>query len=274
MTDATIEVNPVTPHIGAEIAGVDLAHLSNREYDEIHAALLRHQVLFFRDQQLDLESQMALGRHFGELHIHPGAPGVPGHPEVMPVHADATSRYIAGESWHSDVSCDLEPPMGSILYLKTVPPLGGDTIFASMYAAYDALSPRMKAYLEGLTATHDGEPYYRGRYAEKGADDRGKTYPRAIHPVIRTHPETGRKAIFVNRMFTTRINDLARDEGEAILAYLIGHCARPEFQMRFRWRRNSVAFWDNRCAQHMALWDYYPETRSGFRVTIKGDKPY
>ena len=273
MAPESIEVTPVSPHIGAEIAGVDLGKTSPRQVKEIHAALLRHQVLFFRDQTLDLESQKAFGRHFGALHIHPGAPGVPGHPEVMPVHTDAKSRYIAGESWHSDVSCDLEPPMGSILYLKTVPPVGGDTMFASMYAAYDALSARMKAYLEGLTATHDGEPYYRGRYAEKGVDDTGKLYPRAVHPVVRTHPETGRKALYVNRMFTTRINDVSREEGETILAYLAGHCARPEFQMRFRWRENSVAFWDNRCVQHLALWDYHPQTRSGFRVTIKGDKP-
>jgi len=151
--------------------------------------------------------------------------------------------------------------------------VGGDTLFASMYAAYDALSERMKAHVAGLTATHDGEPYYRGRYKDRGVDDRNKVYPRAVHPVVRTHPETGRRALYVNRMFTTRINDLSREEGEAILGFLIGHCARPEFQVRFRWRENSVAFWDNRCVQHQALWDYYPQTRSGFRVTIKGDKP-
>jgi taurine dioxygenase len=192
----------------------------------------------------------------------------------MVVHTDAKSSYIAGESWHSDVSCDPEPPMGSILLMREVPPVGGDTLFASMYAAYDRLSPRMKTYLEGLTATHDGEGYYRGRYADRGIDDRGKVYPKAVQPVVRTHPETKRKALYVNRMFTTRINDVSREESEAILAYLIGHCAKPEFQMRFRWRNNSIAFWDNRCVQHLALWDYYPQTRSGFRVTVKGDKPY
>jgi taurine dioxygenase len=273
MAYETIEVTPVTPHIGAEIARVDLQHPSERQFAEIHAALLAHQVLFFRDQHFDLEGQKAFGRRFGELHVHPGAPGVSGHPEVMPIHADAKSTYIAGESWHSDVSCDLEPPLGTILHLKVVPPVGGDTLFASMYAAYEALSPRLQAYLDGLTATHDGEGYYRGRYQDKGVDDRGKVYPRAVHPVVRTHPQTRRKGLYVNRMFTTRINGVAREEGEAILAFLIAHCARPEFQMRFRWRENSVAFWDNRCVQHLALWDYYPQTRSGFRVTIKGDKP-
>lgn len=269
-----IEVRPLSPHIGAEIAGVDLTRADVGQIAEIRAALLEHLVIFFRDQHFDLDSQKAFGRRFGELHIHPGAPGAPGHPEVMPIHTDAKSSYVAGESWHSDVSCDVEPPMGSILHLKVVPALGGDTLFASMYAAYDALSARMKAYLEGLTATHDGEPYYRGRYKDKGVDDRGKVYPRAVHPVLRTHPETGRKALYVNRMFTTRINDVSREESEAILAYLVGHCARPEFQVRFRWRKNSVAFWDNRSAQHMALWDYFPQVRSGFRVTIKGDRPF
>src|SRR6516165_11502709 len=151
----TIEVAPVTPYIGAEVGGVDLRKPSNRQFEEIHSALLEYQVLFFRDQPLDLEAHMAFGRHFGELHTHPGAPGVPGHPEVMPVRTDAKSTYIAGESWHSDVSCDPEPPMGSILHMREVPPVGGDTLFASMYVAYERLSPRMKTYLEGLTATHD-----------------------------------------------------------------------------------------------------------------------
>ena len=271
----TIAVTPVTPRIGAHVEGVTLSNpLSNRQVDELHQALAEHQVLFFRDQPLDIEAHKRFGRYFGELHIHPSTPGPEGHPEVLPVYADAKSTYIAGESWHSDVSCDPEPPMGSILHLRIVPPVGGDTLFASMYAAYEALSPRMKTYLEGLTATHDGEAYYRGRYADKGVDDRNKVYPRAVHPVVRTHPETGRKALYVNRMFTTRINDVSREESEAILGHLVAHCARPEFQCRFRWRPDSVAFWDNRCVQHLALWDYYPKTRSGFRVTVKGDKPF
>lgn len=269
----TLTVAPATPHVGAEVAGLSLAAPSGRQLEEVRRALLEHQVLFFRDQPLDIPGQKRLGRHFGQLHVHPGAPGPPGHPEVLPVHADANSTYIAGESWHSDVSCDPEPPMGSILHLRVVPPVGGDTLFASMYAAYEALSPRMKTYLEGLEATHDGEPYYRGRYADKGVDDRGKAYPRAVHPVVRTHPETGRRALYVNEMFTVAINGLPRAEAAALLRFLVEHCARPEFQVRFRWRPNSVAFWDNRCVQHMALWDYYPETRTGTRVTIKGDKP-
>ncbi|HZT18196.1 MAG TPA: TauD/TfdA family dioxygenase, partial [Dongiaceae bacterium] len=168
MGHGTIQVQRLTPHIGAEVTGVDLRSVGGQALADIRAALLEHQVLFFRDQPLDLESQKAFARHFGELHIHPGSPGPAGHPEALPVHADAKSTYIAGESWHSDVSCDPEPPMGSVLHLRVVPPVGGDTLFASMYAAYDALSARMKTYLEGLAATHDGEGYYRGRYTNRG----------------------------------------------------------------------------------------------------------
>jgi taurine dioxygenase len=272
----TITVAPVTPRIGAEIGGIDLGgQLGNRQLEEVHAALLAHQVLFFRDQRnLDLASQKAFARHFGELHIHPNTPGPAGHPDVLPIHADANSRRINGEAWHSDVSCDAEPPLGSILHLHTVPASGGDTLFASMYSAYEALSPRLQTYFDGLTALHSGDHVYRAHNAREGIDDRGRVYPQAVHPVVRTHPQTRRKALYVNRTFTVRINELPEPEGRAMLAYLYDHAERPEFQMRFRWQPDSVAFWDNRAVQHMALWDYFPQTRSGYRVTIKGDRPF
>jgi taurine dioxygenase len=271
----SIAVRPVTPHIGAEVEGIDLtAPLSNRQAEELHTALAAHLVLLFRDQALTPESQRALGQRFGALHIHPNVPGPPGFPELLPVHADANAKRIAGEAWHSDVSCDVEPPMGSILHLHTVPAVGGDTLFSSAHAAYEALSPQLRELLDGLTATHDGAPVYRMHNAKDGIDDRGRIYPSASHPVVRVHPVTGRRALFVNAFFTVRINELPAAESRAILAFLFEHLARPEFQMRFRWRANSVAFWDNRGAQHMALWDYYPNTRSGYRVTIKGDRPY
>lgn len=270
-----IDVRPLTPHVGAEIAGIDLTRqIDNREAEEINRALIDHQVLFFREQALGPDSLKALGRHFGSLHIHPNIPGPEGHPELLPIHADANSKRIAGEMWHSDVSCDEIPPMGSILHLHTVPPVGGDTLFASQIAAYDALSPRLKTYLEGLTATHSGEHVYRNHNARDGRAESGKTYPSAVHPVIRTHPVSHRKLIFVNPMFTVKINELPSGESEAILCFLYAHGTRPEFQVRFRWQRNSVAFWDNRAVQHMALWDYHPQTRSGFRVTITGDRPF
>jgi len=275
MTYETIQVTQLTPHLGAEIAGIDLSGaLSNREIDELHSALAEHQVIFFRDQKLDYDSAKTLGRYFGELHIHPNTPGPEGHPEVLPIHADANSKRIAGERWHSDVSCDLEPPLGSILYLHTVPPVGGDTLFASQSAAYDALSPRMKTYLEGLTAFHDGGPSYRATNAILGIPETGKIYPNAVHPVVRTHPVTGRKTLFVNRGFTIRINELPEDESRAVLHFLFEHSTKPDFQVRFRWHPHSVAFWDNRAVQHLAVWDYFPRTRSGFRITIKGDRPF
>jgi len=191
----------------------------------------------------------------------------------MIIHADANSKRVAGESWHSDVSCEERPPMGSILRIHTLPETGGDTLFASMYAAYEALSEPMQRFLEGLTAVHDGAPYYRSVNARIGRDDGGRSYPRAEHPVVRTHPESGRKALFVNEMFTTHIVGLSRQESDALLGFLFEHIRQPQFQCRFRWEKNSVAFWDNRCVQHQAIWDYWPRTRSGFRVTIRGERP-
>lgn len=163
--------------------------------------------------------------------------------------------------------------MGSVLHMQTVPPFGGDTLFASMSAAYDALSDRMKTYLDGLTATHNGKRVWRGRYSAQGIDDTGKDYPRAVHPVVRTHPVTGCKCLFVNAVFTTQINEVPKDEGDEILALLYKHCTQPASQVRFQWEPNSIAFWDNRCVQHLAVWDYFPQTRSGYRVTIEGDRP-
>jgi taurine dioxygenase len=270
----TIEIDKLTPIIGAEIGGIDLSQpLGNRTIDELHRALAENSVIFFRDQHISQDQHLAFGRLFGDLHIHPAAPSEEGKPELMKIYADKNSPRANGEGWHTDVSCDVEPPMGSILYIKQCPPKGGDTLFASMYAAYEALSDRMKAYLGGMTAIHDGEDAYRGTYANYGVQDK-PAYPRAEHPVIRTHPVTGKKALYVNRGFTKRLVGVPRDESEGILRYLFEHMANPLFQCRFRWRENSIAFWDNRCVQHRAMWDYWPHTRSGNRVTVAGDKPY
>lgn len=270
-----LQIEPVTPVIGAEISGFQISDpMDQSQFGAIHDALMSHQVLFFRDQEMTLDQQKDFARQFGDLHIHPGIPGPEGHPEVIKLHTDETSTRIAGEDWHSDVSCDEMPPMGSILHLHTVPKSGGDTLFASMTAAYDALSDRMKDMLDGLTALHSGEMAYRGRYAYRGVEDEGKTYPNTHQPVIRTHPVTKRKSIYVNRIFTSHIDGLEKSESEAILEFLFRHIEKPEFQVRFRWQPGSVAFWDNRAVQHYAIWDYFPETRSGYRVTIKGDKPY
>ncbi len=271
----TIEITPMTPRIGAEVSGIDLTKsLGNQQFQELHDALMEHSVLFFRNQDVDVEQHKNFGRLFGDLHIHPGSPPPPGHPEILIVHADKDSKHIAGENWHSDVTCDAEPPMGSILHLWEVPKSGGDTLFASMEAAYDDLSERMKIYLDEQNATHSGEKIYRGRYNNQKHDDTNVTYPRNVHPVVRTHPVTGRKSIFVNKTFTTHINEIPKAESDSVLAFLYSHCAKPDYQVRFKWQPHSIAFWDNRCVQHLALWDYYPQVRSGYRVTVKGDKPF
>jgi taurine dioxygenase len=272
MCYVSIQVEKLTPHVGAEVRGVDLAlPLDERTFKEVHDALIEHGVIFFRDQRLTPDQQKAFGRRFGELHIHPAAPSLQGHPEILVIHADEHSKRVAGEDWHSDVSCDPEPPMGSILYMHELPPVGGDTLFASMYAAYNTLSDPMRRFLEPLTAMHEGEHVFRGRY---GVKDEGRVFPRAEHPVIRTHPVSGKRALFVNRGFTTRIVQLKRAESAAVLDFLYRHVETPELQCRFRWQPRSVAFWDNRAVQHHAMWDYYPQRRHGHRVTIKGDAPF
>lgn len=258
----TISVTPVSPHIGAEIGDVDLTRpLDPRQVEELRRAFVEHQVIFFREQEIGFDDQIRLGSYFGPLGRHVGVSTISrttDNPLVRKFHYDETSTRVSGENFHSDQSCAPIPPLGSILYNHTVPPNGGgDTMFASMYAAYDALSPRMKAYLEGLTATHDGTRVF------------GPGTPVSVHPVITRHPESGRKVIFVNTDFTSRINELPREEGEHVLKFLVAHCARAEWTCRFRWRPHSIAFWDNRCTHHKAIWDYWPNVRSGYRVQIE-----
>ena len=268
-TYETIEVEPVSPVIGAMISGVDLRQpLGNQTFQEIHDALMEHLVIFIRDQDIDLDQQKAFGRCFGELHIHPTAPSPDGHPEVLRIKADGESKAIAGNRWHTDVSCDETPPMGSILHMRELPPSGGDTMFANMYAAYEALSTPMKEFLSGLNAWHESEHVHRGTLGHEATD-----YPKALHPIVRTHPVTGRKGLYVNSGFTTRIDGLAQKESQALLDMLFDHVRTPEFQCRFRWQPKSIAFWDNRCTQHYALWDYFPQKRLGYRVTVCGERP-
>jgi taurine dioxygenase len=265
----SITATPSTPHIGAEIGSIDLTKaLSNRQVQEVHEALLKYQVIFFREQPINFEQHTTFAKYFGRLHIHVGGDGtasqiIPGRPEIRRQHFDGNSRRVSGEVWHTDQSCAEVPPLGSILYQQVVPSDGGgDTMFASMYAPYDALSPQMQAFLAPLTATHDGALAY-----DKGASTK---YPVSTHPVITKHPETGRKVIFVNRGFTSHINELPKDESDAVLSFLFDHVAKPHWQVRFRWTNHSIAFWDNRCTQHFAIWDYWPNVRSGYRVLVEG----
>ena len=276
VTYKTIEVKPVNRVIGVEVTGLDMTlPLSEAQIEDVNCALGNHNVLFFQDQPtLTAEQQMAFARNFGPLHIHPNAVKHEDYPELFVIHTHGKSVVNNGSDWHTDVSSDKEPPMGTILQIHRTPCPGGDTIFANMYAAYDALSNQMKTYLCSCTALHDPEIAHRGRFAEKGVVDTGKKFKIAIHPVIRTHPVSDRQALYVNEVFTSKIMDIPVEESEAILSYLFQHMARPEFQVRYQWRENSIAFWDNRCTQHLAMWDYWPEERYGHRVTIKGDRPF
>ncbi|HEY5646288.1 MAG TPA: TauD/TfdA family dioxygenase [Pseudomonadales bacterium] len=263
----------LTPHTGAEVSGVDLSQdLPQEEVDDIQRLLVNYGAVFFRDQRLTREQHRVIGRRFGALHIHPAAPAPEGYPEILIIHADDKHKGVAGSGWHSDVSCDPEPPAASMLYMKHMPAVGGDTLFSNMYAAYEALSDDLKTYLEGLTAVHSGADVYRGGGYK--SSDQGARLPVSEHPVIRTHPVTLRKALFVNYGFTRQIVGVPRRESEAMLRFLFEHVNDPLFICRFRWAPNSIAFWDNRCVQHYPTDDYFPATRTAERVTICGDRPF
>lgn len=261
----------VAKPLGSELRGQQLNVLSDAEIEELKELVAERGVVFFRDQEMSLAEQVELGRRLGELHVHPAVKAPDGFPEVLVVHTDANSTYTAGEAWHTDVSCDERPPALSILRVETTPPVGGDTLFASMYQAYETLSPSLRSFLLTLTATHSGEFAYRS-VVEDGSSD---PYPENVHPVVRTHPVSGRRALYVNSSFTVRVNELREPESGALLRLLYDHIAYGvEFQVRFHWEPNSVALWDNRCVQHHASWDYFPDTRHGYRVTTRGERPF
>ncbi|MEN3271791.1 MAG: taurine dioxygenase [Actinomycetota bacterium] len=252
---------------------MQLGKLDDAMWTEVQRAYADHSVLVFRDQDLTPTGLLDVGKRLGEPHVHPAAPSLDEHPEVMIIHADERSRVAAGEGWHTDVSCDERPPATTILWVQELPPTGGDTLFASSAAAYETLSETMQAFLAPLTARHESSHVYGGRYGGKEEDSRDGVYPSSNHPVVRTHPVTGRKALYVNRAFTTRINELNRNESAAILSFLYGFQEDELFQCRVRWEPNTVTMWDNRVVQHRAMWDYFPQTRHGLRVSIVGEVP-
>jgi len=272
-----LNIKPYAPNLGAVITNIDLSiGISDAELKGIRDAFHKFQVLFFQNQsEISPENHIKLGKCFGDLHIHPAAPKMKNYPEIFEINTDKNSKIANGaEDFHSDVSCDIEPPLGTMLQLHVLPECGGDTMFANMYLAYEALSKPMQVFLGGLKASHESEHFYKGRYQNKNEVDRNKEYPSATHPIIRTHPETGKKAIYVNKFFTTRIEGLADQESKLILDYLFSHIEKTEFQIRYKWNKNDMAFWDNRCTIHKALWDYFPNERKGRRVTIRGSVPY
>lgn len=269
----TIDLDPLSPTVGAEVGGVRLTgDVPPEQVAEIRRALLEWGVIFFRDQDVSIEEHIGFGRLFGDLEIHPFTPNLEGHPEVVVIHHDQRSK--SGQNrWHSDVTWRLEPSLGSILRATIVPPVGGDTLFANMSRAYEGLPDPVKEKIDGMTAVHSFTRVFgHGLTGDERAEMREK-YPDARHPVVRTHPETGAKSLYVNAAFVSHLDGVDEVEGNRLLRLLYRQAAVPEYQCRFRWRTNSVAFWDNRAVQHYAAFDYLPHTRRVERVTIAGDKP-
>ncbi|MFK3797257.1 MULTISPECIES: taurine dioxygenase [unclassified Pseudomonas] len=276
----SLHITPLSSALGAQISGVDLSRdLTAKQRDAIEQALLKHQVLFFREQPITPQQQARFAAQFGDLHTHPIYPNVPEQPEVM-VLDTAVTDVRDNAIWHTDVTFLPTPALGAVLSAKQLPTYGGDTLWASGIAAFEALSAPLRALLDGLTATHDftrSFPLERfGTTAEDLArwEETRRKNPPLSHPVIRTHPVSGRKALFVNDGFTTRINELESAESEAILKLLFAHATRPEFTIRWRWQVNDVAMWDNRVTQHYAVDDYRPQRRVMHRATILGDVPF
>ena len=272
-----LTILPMTPTIGAEIEGIDLSRpLSAATVSALRQALLDWKVLFFRDQDITTDQHLAFARNFGELEVHPFAPHKPDYPEVLAITHNEKNKGREN-TWHSDVTWRLEPSLGSILRAIELPPVGGDTLFADMYAAYEGLSDEVKARIEGAVAVHDFAHFRLGMrkrgLSEEAIQAMNEKYPMVEHPVVRTHPETGRKAIYVNAAFTQHVVGMEKAESDALLAHLYAQAAIPEYQCRFRWEPNSIAFWDNRASQHYAASDYFPAVRKMERVTVIGDRP-
>ncbi len=282
MEQQTIAVQPIAGAIGAELSGIDLSRPLPREtIGEVKKALRDHLVIFFRDQHLTPAQHLAFGRHFGELQVHDFVEGMDDNEEILEVRKEAHEMRNFGGGWHTDVSYLERPALGSVLYAREVPEVGGDTMFANQYLAYETLSDGMKKMLDGMVAVHSARRPY-GLNAARARDGNASSMrflfsneadAEMEHPVVRTHVDTGRKALYVNRNFTIRFKDMTEAESAPLLDYLCDHAARPEFTCRFRWQKNSIAFWDNRCTQHNAINDYNGRRRVMHRVTIEGERP-
>jgi len=277
---AKFSVQVLTPTIGAVVQGVDLSRqLGDDEIAQIRAALLAHKVIFFEDQHITPVQHRDFAARFGPLHTHPLYPGVPEAPEMFILDNHA-GNPTDNDAWHTDVTFIETPPLGAILYAKLLPAEGGDTCWANMQAAYEGLSKPLQRFLAELDAVHDfnrGFPQGGQVAKQAGKDKAGKAleeHPPVIHPVVRTHPETGADGLFVNYGFTDRIKGLRRNESAALLNMLFVHIQQPEFQVRWRWKPNAIAFWDNRVTQHYAVNDYLPNRRIMNRATILGDRPF
>ncbi len=271
----TIDVEPLTPALGAEIAGVDLAAgPSEEQMAELRRALGEHSVIFFRDCPLTPEQHVAFARRWGEIDVNRFFTPVPGHPLIAEVRKEPEQRDNIGSDWHTDHSYDAAPALGSILHAREVPAVGGDTLFASMHAAYEGLSSGMKRMLEGLEAEHSSRhvfgPGGRGSGKDVGFGNADAAVQDTVHPVVIAHPVTGRPALYVNPTFTVRIRGWSDEESRAVLDCLYRHAVRPEFTCRFRWRAGSTALWDNRATWHYAPNDYPGQRRLMHRITVAG----
>ncbi len=269
-TATTFKTTGITRHVGTEIEGIKLRDLSDAAVQELLVLLADRGVVVVRNQQMTIPEQIEFGARLGELHVHP-AYAQSQYPEALHIYGDENSKMVPGEGWHSDVSCDERPPGVSMLRIETTPSVGGDTAFSHQAALYESFSDTMKNFLRTLKARHSGDLPWRNQY--KSVDP--KQYPRNLHPVVRTHPLTGRDALYVNSGFTDRIWDMDEWESNLLLKGLFDKIAYAvEFQCRVRWEPNTVTFWDNRTVQHHACWDYFPEKREGWRVTTTGERPY
>lgn len=269
----SIDVRPLTATLGAEVSGYDMANVDGSTFDALHQAWLDHKVLVMRDQHITTDEHIAFGRLFGELEVHPYAPSKDSYPEIVEIRSNADQPFAASR-WHSDVTWREEPSMGSILRGVVLPPVGGDTCFSDTGEAYDRLSDEWKTRIDNLTAVHDYAKFFgRSIDEDKQAEMRAK-FPVALHPVVRTHPETGQRSLYTNRPFTSHIDGIPDDESREILNYLELQIMNPSIQCRVRWEIDTFVMWDNRAVQHAATDDFFPETRLCERVTIMGDRPF
>ena len=274
----TLDIKPIAGALGAEVHGVDLSKDTGDDtIGEIRQALLDHQVIFFRDQDITPAQHLAFAKRFGETVEYPLVKGLEGFPEIMTVVKLEHEKHNFGGLWHSDTTYLEQPPLGSILLARELPPFGGDTLFANMYMAYETLSDGMKellAPLKGISISNLSRvTQTRAARVGDAAKAAPETVLRATHPVVRTHPETGRKALYVNGAHTSHFEGMTPEESAPLLGYLFKHQSLPEFTCRFRWEPGSIAFWDNRCTQHNPINDYHGYKRVMHRITIAGDTP-
>ena len=274
-----MEIRRLTPAIGAEICDLDLSKpLSNAQWLDVHDAFLTHQVLVFRDQALTAESMVDLARRFGRIGAYPFLKSLDGHPEITEVIKEAEEKINFGGLWHTDTSYLETPPMGSLLYAKEVPPVGGDTLFANMYMAFDTLSPALRDWLRGVKVVNRSDKAAAAatrveQIGRIGAAENAKPVYEAIHPLVRTHPETGRPSLYAHIGHSVRFEGMSEEESAPMLNYLFQHQIRPEFQCRIAWRPGTLTVWDNRCTLHNAMNDYHGHRRHMWRITIEGDRP-